>query len=65
MRAATYIMADDLEGAEAGLADGHSSFHKVRYSSEKISNIRLMDLKGETELMLYAWSSWAKGWWRS
>ena len=30
MRAATYIMSDDLEGAEAGLEDGHSAFHKVR-----------------------------------
>ena len=29
MRAATYIMNDDLEGAEAGLTNGSSSFHKV------------------------------------
>ena len=29
MRAATYIMNDDLEGAEAGLTNGNSSFHKV------------------------------------
>ena len=29
MRAVTYIMNDDLEGAEAGLANGNSSFHKV------------------------------------
>ena len=29
MRAATYIMDDDLEGAEAGLASGNSAFHKV------------------------------------
>ena len=31
MRAATHIMNDDLESAEAGLADGASSFHKVCY----------------------------------
>ena len=30
MRAVTYIMSDDLEAAEAGLANGNSSFHKVR-----------------------------------
>lgn len=30
MRAATYIMSDDLEGAEAGLEDGLSAFHKVQ-----------------------------------
>ncbi len=30
MRAATYIMDDDLQGAEAGLANGNSTFHKVR-----------------------------------
>ena len=29
MRAATHIMNDDLEGAEAGLTNGNSSFHKV------------------------------------
>lgn len=29
MRAAAHIMNDDLESAEAGLADGASSFHKV------------------------------------
>ncbi len=29
MRAATHIMNDDLESAEAGLANGASSFHKV------------------------------------
>ncbi|KAK4691270.1 tetratricopeptide repeat protein 39, partial [Lecanoromycetidae sp. Uapishka_2] len=29
MRAATYIMDDDLEGAEAGLAHGNSTFHKM------------------------------------
>ena len=29
MRAVTYIMSDDLEGAEAGLTNGNSSFHKV------------------------------------
>lgn len=28
--AATYIMDDDLESAEGGLANGNSSFHKVR-----------------------------------
>ena len=27
--AAAHIMNDDLEGAEAGLANGNSSFHKV------------------------------------
>ena len=27
--AATHIMDDDLESAEAGLANGNSSFHKV------------------------------------
>lgn len=32
MRAVTYIMDDDLEGAEAGLANGTSTFHKVRLS---------------------------------
>ena len=31
MRAVTYIMNDDLEGAEAGLANGNSAFHKVWY----------------------------------
>ncbi len=31
MRAATHIMNDDLESAEASLANGTSSFHKVRY----------------------------------
>ena len=29
MRAVTFIMSDDLEGAEAGLANGNSAFHKV------------------------------------
>ncbi len=29
MRAATYIMNDDLEGAEAGLGSGNSTFHRV------------------------------------
>lgn len=29
LSAATYIMNDDLESAEAGLKDGASSFHKV------------------------------------
>ena len=29
--AAAHIMDDDLEKAEAGLADGNSSFHKVCY----------------------------------
>lgn len=29
MRAATHIMNDDLESAEAGLTNGNSSFHKV------------------------------------
>ena len=31
LRATEYIMNDDLEGAEAGLAHGTSSFHKVYY----------------------------------
>lgn len=31
MRAVTHIMNDDLESAEAGLANGTSSFHKVPY----------------------------------
>ena len=30
--AAAHIMDDDLESAEAGLANGNSSFHKVCYS---------------------------------
>lgn len=29
LRAAAHIMSDDLEGAEAGLANGNSSFHKL------------------------------------
>lgn len=29
MRAVQFIMDDDLESAEAGLENGHSSFHKV------------------------------------
>ena len=30
MRAVTYIMSDDLEGAEAGLTHGNSSFSQGR-----------------------------------
>ena len=39
MRAATHIMNDDLQSAEAGLADGASSFHKVRYSQKASPDI--------------------------
>ena len=31
MRAVVHIMNDDLDSAEAGLANGNSSFHKVRH----------------------------------
>ena len=41
MRAATYIMSDDLEGAEAGLANGNSTFHKVRMQSTRMPGTRL------------------------
>ena len=36
MRAASYIMDDDLESAEAGLANGNSSFHKVHHFAHAI-----------------------------
>lgn len=42
MRAVTYIMDDDLEGAEAGLADGHSTFHKVRHLDDGLPDTRLI-----------------------
>lgn len=33
LAAVAYIMDDDLEAAEHGLRDGHSSFHKVNLYS--------------------------------
>lgn len=47
MRAATYIMSDDLEGAEAGLGSGNSAFHKVRLHGKQrhMPTNRLMGLR--------------------
>ena len=40
MRAANYIMDDDLQGAENGLANGNSTFHKVRIQQHYVSFFR-------------------------
>ena len=65
MRAATHIMNDDLESAEAGLTDGVSSFHKVRYLCFLLPDSEA-DVWWREECALMKVSlvqcRWAKGW---
>ena len=39
LAAVAYIMDDDLEAAEHGLRDGHSSFHKVNLHSFSVNRL--------------------------
>ena len=47
MRAAGYIMDDDLEAAEKGLDGGTSAFHKVGHSHESIPPGRRLMVEGD------------------
>ena len=65
MRAATHIMNDDLESAEAGLADGVSSFHKVRYLHYVVPDPKADVWRREEcalMTMFLVECRWAKGW---
>ena len=66
MRAATNIMNDDLEAAEAGLSDGKSTFHKVGQAlSRRTAYVwRLMYLAARILADQVVWDicSWAKAW---
>ena len=63
MRAAGHIMNDDLESAEAGLANGTSSFHKVHYLAYALPDLEA-DAGGKKELSLmpiFCWGIDGKG----
>lgn len=57
MRAVTHIMNDDLESAEAGLANGASSFHKVPYLFSGCPVTRLTGLEKELWLIMICWAT--------